>query len=118
PGAAEPGFALTSQTAPAIARVCRRLDGIPLALELATAGVALLSVEQIAARLDDRFRLLVGGHRTTPARQQTLLATMEWSHGLLDDSERVLFRRLAVFSGGWTLGAAEAARTAEALAAG
>jgi non-specific serine/threonine protein kinase len=116
--AVEPGFALTSQTAPAVAQVCRRLDGMPLALELATARVALLSVEQIAARLDDRFRLLVGGHRTTPARQQTLLATMEWSHGLLDDSERVLFRRLAVFSGGWTLEAAEAACTGETLAAG
>ena len=116
--AVEPGFALTSQTAPAVAQVCRRLDGIPLALELATARVALLSVEQIAARLDDRFRLLVGGHRTTPARQQTLLATMEWSHGLLNDAERVLFRRLAVFSGGWTLEAAEAACAGETLAAG
>jgi predicted ATPase len=116
--AVEPGFALTSQTAPAVAQVCRRLDGIPLALEPATARVALLSVQQIAARLDDRFRLLVGGHRTTPARQQTLLATMEWSHGLLDDSERVLFRRLAVFSGGWTLEAAEVVCAGDTLAAG
>jgi predicted ATPase/DNA-binding CsgD family transcriptional regulator len=114
--AAEPAFALTSQTAPAVAQVCRRLDGLPLALELATARVGLLSVEQIAARLDDRFRLLVGGHRTAPQRQRTLLATMEWSHELLDDLERILLRRLAVFSGGWTLEAAETVCAGELVA--
>jgi ATP/maltotriose-dependent transcriptional regulator MalT len=110
--AVEATLRLGKETAPAVASICRRLDGIPLALELAATRVGALSVEQIAARLDDRFRLLVGGHRTAPPRQQTLLATLEWSHGLLGEAERVLFRRLAVFSGGWTL------ETAEAVTAG
>ncbi len=105
--AAEPRFTLDSQAAPAIASICRRLDGIPLALELAASRVGSLSVEQIAVRLTDRFALLVGGHRTAPPRQQTLLGTLEWSHELLSAAERVLFRRLSVFSGGWTLDAAE-----------
>ena len=92
----------------AVAEICRRLDGIPLAIELAAARVRAMSVEQIAARLDDRFRLLNRGDRTALPRQQTLRALIDWSHDLLDAKERALFRRLAVFAGGWTLEAAEA----------
>ncbi|HEV7664709.1 MAG TPA: LuxR C-terminal-related transcriptional regulator [Chloroflexota bacterium] len=102
-----PTFALTNGTAAAIARICRRLDGIPLALELAAARVPVLSVEQLADRLDDALRLLTRGSRVAPVRQQTLRATLEWSYGLLSDSEQRLFRRLSVFAGGWTLEAAE-----------
>jgi tetratricopeptide (TPR) repeat protein len=87
--------------------VCRRLDGIPLAIELAAARVQFLTVEQIAERLDDRFRLLTSGSRTAPPRHRTLLAALEWSYQLLSDAERVLFQRLSVFAGGWTLEAAE-----------
>jgi len=103
-----PSFALTQQNMLAVAQVCRRLDGIPLALELAAARVKLLSAEQIAARLDDSFRLLTGGSRTALPRQQTLRALIDWSHDLLTEPERALLRRLAVFAGGWTLEAAEA----------
>jgi len=106
--AVSPLFELTELVAPTVARICVRLDGIPLALELAAARVRVLSVEQIAARLDDRFRLLAGGSRTTLPRQQTLLAAMDWSYDLLTDPERALLRRLSVFAGGWTLEAAEA----------
>ena len=106
--AARPDFKMTFQNAPAIIEVCRRLDGIPLALELAATRVGLLSVEQIAARLDDRFRLLAGGRRTAPPRQRTLRAALDWSFALLEDSERQLFNRLSIFAGGWTLEAAEA----------
>jgi len=106
--AAKPDFRVTDQNTPAIVEVCRRLDGIPLALELAAARVRLLSVEQIATRLDDRFRLLSGGPRTAPPRQQTLRATVDWSYALLQEPERRLFHRLAAFAGGWTLEAAEA----------
>jgi predicted ATPase/class 3 adenylate cyclase len=102
-----PGFAVTQQNAAALAQICRRLDGIPLAIELAAARVRVLTAEQIAARLDDRFRLLTGGGRTARRRQQTLQATVDWSHDLLPDPERALFRRLAVFAGGWSLEAAE-----------
>jgi predicted ATPase/DNA-binding CsgD family transcriptional regulator len=91
-----------------IAQICERLDGIPLALELAAARVPALGLEQIASRLDDRFRLLVGGSRTAPPRQQTLRAVVDWSYELLSDDERALFERLAVFAGGWGLEAAEA----------
>jgi non-specific serine/threonine protein kinase len=101
-------FALTARNAPAVAAVCARLDGIPLALELAAARVSVLPVEGIAARLDDRFRLLSGGPRTALPRQQTLRATLDWSHDLLSEPEQVLLRRLAVFAGGWALDAAEA----------
>ena len=104
----DPTFSANGHHARAIAQICARLDGMPLALELAAARVKTLSVEQIAARLDDRFRLLTTGSRTAPTRQQTLRATMDWSFGLLDEPERILFRRLAVFAGGWTLDAAEA----------
>ncbi len=106
--AVHPAFRLTPQNAPAVATVVRRLDGIPLAVELAAARVPALTVAQIAERLDDRFRLLTGGRRTALPRQQTLRATMDWSYQLLPERERVLLRRLAVFAGGWTLGAVEA----------
>jgi predicted ATPase/class 3 adenylate cyclase len=106
--AGEPQFALTSSNAPAVAQVCHRLDGIPLALELAAARVKVLAVEQIAARLDDRFRLLTGGSRTALPRHQTLRAAMDWSYDLLAQNERAVLRRLSVFAGGCTLEAAEA----------
>jgi non-specific serine/threonine protein kinase len=101
-------FAVTNRNAPAVAQICHRLDGIPLAIELAAARVKALSVEEIAARLDDRFRLLTGGSRTALPRQQTLRATIDWSYNLLSEPERILFRRLSVFAGGWTIEAAEA----------
>ena len=101
--AAQPSFRVTAQNVAAVADICRRLDGIPLALELAAARARSLSVESIAARLGDRFTLLVGGDRTALPRQQTLRALIDWSHELLTDRERVLFRRLAVFAGGFTL---------------
>lgn len=102
-----PGFALTEQNAPAIAQVCWRLDGIPLAIELAAARVKILAVEQIAARLDDRFRLLTGGVRTALPRQQTLKAAIDWSYGPLTEVEKKVFRRLAVFAGDCNLESAE-----------
>ena len=104
---AMPGFTLTSANARSVAEICSRLDGIPLAIELAAARLRVLSPEQIASRLDDRFRLLTGGARTALPRQQTLRATIDWSYSLLSEPEKVLFRRLAVFVGGWTLQAAE-----------
>jgi predicted ATPase len=103
-----PGFALTQGNAASLVQICSRLDGIPLAIELAASRVKVLSPEQIAARLDDRFRLLTGGSRAALPRQQTLRATIDWSYSLLSDPEKMLFRRLAVFVGGWTLEAAEA----------
>ncbi|MFN8499114.1 MAG: tetratricopeptide repeat protein [Anaerolineae bacterium] len=105
--AAQPQFALTAANAPAVTQICCRLDGLPLAIELAAARMQVLSPEQIVARLDDRFRFLTLGGRAALPRHQTLRATIEWSHSLLSDAERVLFRRLAVFAGGWTLEAAE-----------
>jgi predicted ATPase/class 3 adenylate cyclase/DNA-binding CsgD family transcriptional regulator len=102
-----PAFTVTTQNAHAVLQVCSRLDGIPLALELAAARARVLTVEQIATRLDDRFRLLTGGSRTALRRQQTLRTLVDWSHDLLSERERVLFRRLAVFAGGWALEAAE-----------
>lgn len=104
---AQPSFQVTNENAPAVAQICHRLDGIPLALELAAARVRAMPVETIAARLDDRFRLLTGGSRTALPRQQTLRATIDWSYGLLDEKEKTLLRRLSVFAGGWTLEAAE-----------
>ena len=106
--AVQPAFTLNEQNASAVVEICRRLDGIPLALELAAARVRSLSVEQIAERVNDRFRLLTTGDRTALPRQQTLRALIDWSFDLLTEMERVLFRRLAVFAGGWTLEAAEA----------
>ncbi len=105
--AVRPGFELTEQNATAVAQIVRRLDGIPLAIELAAARMKALSATQIAQRLDDRFRLLTGGSRTALPRQQTLRATIDWSYDLLPEPERRLFCRLAVFRGGWTLEAAE-----------
>jgi len=110
-----PPFRLIRDNSRAVAQICRRLDGIPLALELAAARVKALSVEQIAARLDDRFRLLTGGSRTALPRQQTLRALIDWSYDLLTPEEQVLLRRLSVFAGGWTLEAAEAVCSADAL---
>lgn len=107
-GSAQPAFAVTDQNSCAVAAICRRLDGIPLALELAAARVRSLSVEKIAERLTDRFRLLSGGDRTALPRQQTLRALIDWSYDLLTEDERVLLQRLAVFAGGFTLEAAEA----------
>jgi predicted ATPase/DNA-binding CsgD family transcriptional regulator len=104
--AAHPGFELSPANAGSIAAICRALDGVPLAIELAAAWVRALSAEQIAERLNDRFRLLTTGDRTAPARQRTLRATIDWSHDLLAPREQVLLRRLAVFSG-WSLEMAE-----------
>jgi predicted ATPase/DNA-binding CsgD family transcriptional regulator len=106
--AVKPDFALTEQNATAVAQICYRLDGIPLALELAAARAKVLSAEQISSRLEDSLGLLTGGSRTATPRQRTLRATLEWSHELLSEPERKLFGRLSVFAGGWTLEAAEA----------
>jgi predicted ATPase/DNA-binding XRE family transcriptional regulator len=106
-GAVQPNFQVTDQNASAIAQICARLDGIPLAIELAAARVKGLSIEQIALHLDDRFHLLTGGSRMALPRQRTLQATIDWSYELLSQAERVLFARLSVFAGGCTLEAAE-----------
>ncbi|MCW5889442.1 MAG: hypothetical protein KIT14_02715 [bacterium] len=113
--AAQPDFVLDAGSAAAVARICRRLDGIPLALELAAARLRALPAERLADALDDRFRLLTGGARTALARQRTLLASVEWSHALLDEDERVLFRRLGVFAAPFELEAAEAVTTGDDL---
>jgi predicted ATPase/DNA-binding SARP family transcriptional activator len=102
----DPSFVLTSRSGPAVAQVCRRLEGIPLAIELAAARMGALSVEQVAERLEDPLKLLGVGSRTA-ARQRTLRAALGWSHDLLGDAERKFFCRLSVFAGGWTLEAAE-----------
>src|SRR5215469_4643062 len=104
--ASRPGFTLTPQNAPVLAGLCRALDGVPLAIELAAARVRALSVEQISSLLTDRFRLLADGERTAPPRQRTLRATIDWSHTLLTRKEQVLLRRLSVFAG-WSLDMAE-----------
>ena len=101
-----PSFRLADDNAAAVLHVCRRLDGLPLAIELAAARMRVLSAAQLAERLDDIFAVLVGGSRTAPARHQALRATLDWSHDLLDADERAVFRRLAVFAGGFTLTAA------------
>jgi predicted ATPase/DNA-binding SARP family transcriptional activator len=102
-----PSFRVTDENAAEVASVCQRLDGLPLAIELAAARMRVLSSAQLAERLDDIFSVLVGGARSAPPRHQALRATLDWSHDLLDDDERAVFRRLAVFSGGFTLEAAE-----------
>ena len=115
--AAAPHFSHDARVAAAIAGICRRLDGIPLAIELAAARAATLGIEGVAARLDNRFRLLAGGHRTAMPRQQTLRATLDWSYELLTEPERVVFRRLAIFAGGFTLQAARAVAADDEIAA-
>jgi len=108
-----PGFRLTERNAPLVAQVCHRLDGIPLAIELAAARMKAMSVEQIAERLNERFRLLTLGTRNAPARHQTLRAALDWSYDLLSAREQTLLRRIAIFAGGFTLDAAEAMCTDE-----
>jgi predicted ATPase/class 3 adenylate cyclase/DNA-binding NarL/FixJ family response regulator len=103
-----PEFRLTDDNAPTVVEICRRLDGMPLAIELAAARIRAMSLTEIVDGLRDRFRLLTGGARTAVRRQQTLRASVDWSHALLTESERVLFRRLAVFLGGFDLDAAQA----------
>ncbi|MBX7434078.1 LuxR C-terminal-related transcriptional regulator [Mycobacterium sp. Y57] len=105
---ARPDFAVTAANAAAVTEICRRLDGMPLAIELAAARIRALSLDEIVGGLHDRFRLLTGGARTAVRRQQTLRASVDWSHALLTEAERVLFRRLSVFMGGFDLGAAHA----------
>ena len=105
--AALPGFTLTDRDIPFVTEICARLDGIPLAIELAAVRVKILKVEQIAERLSDRFRLLTGGSRTALPRQQTLRALIDWSYDMLSPSESAVLRRISVFAGGWTLEAAE-----------
>ncbi len=109
--AVERGFELTSENARAVVQICARLDGLPLALELAAARVRVLSVGQIAQRLDQNFGLLTGGSRSAPSRQQTLKAALDWSYLLLSPTEQAALRRLAVFAGGADLKAAEAVCT-------
>jgi predicted ATPase/DNA-binding NarL/FixJ family response regulator len=115
--AARPGFAITERNGRAVASICRALDGVPLAIELAAARVTVLSAEQIAARLGDRFTLLGPGSRAAPARQRTLRATIDWSHDLLSAPEQVLLRRLSVFAG-WSLEMAEQVCADDQLPAG
>src|SRR5207249_10662838 len=107
-GASAPGFRLDEGSTQAVAGLCRRLDGIPLALELAATRVRTLGVRELLARLDDPFRLLVAGHRDAPARQRTLWAVIDWSWELLTEPERLVLRRLAVAADGCGLHAAEA----------
>jgi predicted ATPase/class 3 adenylate cyclase/DNA-binding CsgD family transcriptional regulator len=113
---ARPDFAVADDHAGVVAEICRRLDGIPLAIELAAARVRALSLAEILDSLHDRFRLLTGGSRTAVRRQQTLRASVDWSHALLTDTERILFRRLAAFMGGFDLEAAQAVAAADELA--
>ena len=111
----QPRFALTDANAKAVAHICHRLDGIPLAIELAAARVKVLTVEQIATRLDDRFRLLTGGSRTGLPHHQTLRAAMDWGYDLLSEEDRTLLRRLAVFAGGFNFEAVEAICTGDGV---
>ncbi len=105
--ASRPDFTLTGHNVAAVAQICRRLDGLPLAIELAAARLSALSARDVAARLDDRFRLLTTGNRAALPRHQTLRGVLDWSYTLLNAPEQALLRRLAVFAGGWTLEAAE-----------
>ena len=111
----DPSFVLTLRNAQAVAQVCRRLEGIPLAIELAAGRIGVLSAEQLSKRLDDYLRLLSRGERTAEPRHRSMRATLEWSHELLSEPERVLFRRLSVFAGGWTLEAAEEVCSGEGI---
>ena len=111
--AVKPDFKVTNESAPAVAEICVRLDGLPLAIELAAARITMLPPRAMLQRLSSRLKLLTGGARDLPERQRTLRATIEWSYALLDEGEQVLFGRLAVFSGGRTLEAIEAICDAE-----
>jgi predicted ATPase len=111
--AVKPDFTLTNESAPAVAEICVRLDGLPLAIELAAARIKMLPPKAMLQRLSSRLKLLTGGARDLPERQRTLRATIEWSYALLDEGEHLLFARLAVFSGGRTLEAIEAICDAE-----
>src|SRR5215212_4497408 len=106
--AVDPAFALTDDNTPAVAEICRRLDGIPLAIELAAARVRVLTPKQIAARLEDRFAILTGGARTAIPRHRTLRAAIDWSFALLSEREQTLLARLSIFAGSFSLEAAEA----------
>jgi len=109
---------LSPENAISVAEICRRLEGIPLAIELAAARVSTLSVEQISDRLGGSLVLLTHGGRTAVPRQQTLKGALDWSHDLLSEAEKVLFRRLSVFAGGWTLEASEAVGSGEGIEVG
>jgi predicted ATPase/class 3 adenylate cyclase/DNA-binding CsgD family transcriptional regulator len=113
--AARPTFAVNDEGAHALAEICTRLDGIPLAIELAAARTRVLAIEEISAALSDRFHLLTGGARSALPRQRTLEASVDWSHDMLDDAERAVFRRLAVFAGSFTLDGAEAVSTGDGV---
>ncbi|MGB8909625.1 MAG: adenylate/guanylate cyclase domain-containing protein [Candidatus Cybelea sp.] len=114
-GVASATFSITDENAPIVADICRRLDGIPLAIELAAARVKMLTARQLCERLDERFRLLTGGSRDVSPRQQTLRALIDWSYDLLDERERVVFRRLGIFVSGFTLEGAVAVGRGEDL---
>ena len=116
--AVQPDFALAAENARAIAQICRRLDGVALALELAAACLDVLTAEQLASRLDHRFRLLTGGNRAALPRQQTLRATIDWSYQLLSETQQRVFERLSVFASGWTLEAAESICGGDGVPAG
>jgi len=105
--AVNPSFRVNNENAPALAQICFQLDGIPLAIELAAVRIKVLSLNSICERLDDRFKLLTGGNRTSLPRQQTLKALIDWSYDLLSEKEKLLLQRLSVFNGGWTMDASE-----------
>jgi len=111
----DPSFVLSVSNAQAVSQVCRRLEGIPLAIELAAARIGVLSAQQLALRLDDSLKVLTRGERTADPRHRSMQATLEWSHELLSEPEQVLFRRLSVFAGGWTLEAAEEVCSGEGI---
>jgi predicted ATPase/DNA-binding SARP family transcriptional activator len=113
-----PSFAVTDENAADVLQVCRRLDGLPLAIELAAARMHMLSVSELASRLDDLFSVLVGGTRSAPPRHQALRATLDWSYDLLEDEEKAVFRRLSVFAGGFSLAAAEQVAAGEDIDSG
>jgi predicted ATPase len=111
-----PNFELAEENAAAVGRICRKLDGIPLAIELAAARTRTMRVEQVAEKLEDSLELLTDGSQTAEPRQRTLRATPDWRHELLGEPEKLLFCRLSVFAGGWTLEAAEAVASGGTIA--
>lgn len=115
--AAEPSIQFDARIAAATAKICRRLDGIPLAIELAAANAAALGVEALASQLDERFSLLTDGRRTAPARQQSLRATLDWSYALLPEAERAVMRRLSILGGAFTIAAASAIAASNGMTA-